>query len=281
MTEPFEEVVDGVFVYHHDWADGNCAIVLGAESAVAIDGGGAEQDGVAMADLMRTHGHEPRRLVYTHGHADHVWGALPLAAGEVYAYELTSQVMRQQLPGWARRWQVDDEAAAARVAWPTVTFTEELHLRLGGARTLRLLRTPGHSIDGVSVLVEDCGVLIAGDCAATGIVPALNDGDGRTLEASLRLLADMKIETLVPGHGPVVRGADVRDWLLWGADYLLGVRRRVRDLLGAGLPVDGVPDEVTYEEFVGTRLPAERHNMKQRHRAAVTKIVEEEQTRLP
>ena len=38
----------------------------------------------------------------------------------------------------------------------------------GGKRTLQLLRTPGHSIDGISVMVEDCRVLVAGDCARIG-----------------------------------------------------------------------------------------------------------------
>ncbi len=124
----------------------------------------------------------------------------------------------------------------------------------GGKRTLQLLRTPGHSIDGISVMVEDCRVLVAGDCAATGIVPALGDGDGRTLEASLRWPADMDVEVLVPGHGPVLRGAAVGDWLNWGADYLRQVRQRVRQRLLDGVPVDELADTVPYDEEL-TRLP--------------------------
>jgi cyclase len=276
-----EEVADGVFAYSHDWADGKCAVVFGADAAVAIDGGGREEDGEQMAALLRERGFEPERLVYTHGHSDHVWGASPLARGEVYAHELTPQVMRRHARDWARRWEVTEAEAAARVPWPTVTFSDELRLHLGAGRSLRLFRTPGHSIDGVSVLVEDCQVLIAGDCAVTGIVPALGDGDGRTLEATLHLLAEMEIEVMIPGHGPVARGDPVRTWLRSGADYLLGVRRRVRELLLDGRPPQDVPDEVAYEDFVDPRLPRDRLNMPQRHRASVEKITEEEQTRLP
>ncbi len=280
----FEEVADGVVVYHHDWADGTCALVFGDDSAAAIDGGGDAADGAAMADVMRRRGHAPMRLIYTHGHSDHVWGAAPLGEGEVIAHDLTPHVMAAQVPAWAKRWGVSEQAAAARVPWPTLTFSDELLVRLGrsdGGRRLRLLRTPGHSMDGVSVLVEDCRVLIAGDCAATGIVPALGDGDGRTLEASLRLLASMDIDVLVPGHGPVVRGADVQDWLLWGADYLLRVRRRVREQLQAGLTDSALAGHVSFDEFVGTRLPRDAHGMEQRHAAAVAKIIAEERPRLP
>lgn len=188
--------------------------------------------------------------------------------------------MRRQVAAWARGWQVSEAEAAARVPWPTLTFVDELRVHLGGDRSLRLFRTPGHSADGVSILVEDCAVLVAGDCAATGIVPALGDGDGRTLEASLRLLEGMDIEVLVPGHGPVVRGADVGDWLRWGADYLRGVRERVREQLRAGVPIERVAAAVPYAEFVGQRLSRQRHGMPSRHDAAVAKIIEEERPRL-
>lgn len=281
MTDRFEAIADGVYAYHHDWAEGNCALVFGPDGAAAVDGGGSLDDGRAMAAFLRARGHEPTRLVLTHGHADHVWGAAPLARGEVYAHDLTPGVMRAQLPAWAQRWQVDEAEAARRVTWPTATFSHELRLHLGGERRLRLLRTPGHSADGISVLIEDARVLIAGDCAATGIVPALGEGDGRTLEASLRMLADMELDALIPGHGPVARGAEVGAWLRWGAEYLLGVRRRVRQLLVDGIAPAAAPDEVPYAEFVGDRLPADRHGMPKRHRAAVEKIVAEEQTRLP
>lgn len=277
----FEEVAPGVIVYRHGWADGTCALVFGDRGAVAIDGGGDLADGQAMAAFLRDRGHEPTRLIYTHGHSDHVWGAAPLGLGEVIAHELTPRVMRAQVPAWAHRWQVSEDEAAARVPWPTLTFSEELQVDLGGGRTLRLLRTPGHSADGISILVQDCGVLIAGDCAATGIVPALGDGDGRTLEASLRLLATMDIDTLVPGHGPVVRGAEVGGWLNWGADYLLGVRQRVRQQLLAGVTDAAVLDSVSYDEFVGNRLPRDAHGMVKRHAAAVASITAEEHFRLP
>ncbi|HJP29260.1 MAG: MBL fold metallo-hydrolase [Candidatus Latescibacteria bacterium] len=276
----FEEIVPGVVVYRHNWADGTCALVFGDTGAAAVDGGGDPADGHAMATHLRGRGHEPDRLIYTHGHSDHVWGAAALGEGEVIAHELTPEVMARQVPSWAQRWQVKEDEARARVPWPTVTFSDELQVHLGG-RTLRLLRTPGHSIDGISVLVQDCGVLLAGDCAATGIVPALGDGDGRILEASLRSLANMNIDVLVPGHGPVVRGAEVGDWLRWGADYLLGVRQRVREQLSAGISVADVAATVPYEEFVGDRLSRDRHGMPDRHASAVRKIIDEERTRMP
>lgn len=283
MSDAFEEVADGVFAYHHDWAEGLCAIVLGDRCAVAIDGGGDIADGQAMAAFLRRHGREPTRLIYTHGHSDHVWGAGPLGGGEVFSHELTPDLMRQQLPAWAARWRVSQDEAAARVPWPTATFNGEMCWHLGG-RTLRSIRTPGHSIDGTSYLVEDAQVLIAGDAIATGIVPALNDGDGRTLEMSHRLLLEMddEISTLIPGHGPVVTGAAMTACLRWGAGYLRGVRQRLREQLMAGIVDEAdLLASCSYEEFVADRFDPSRHRMTDRHEAAVAKMISEERTRIP
>ena len=284
MSDPFEEVADGVFAYHHDWAEGLCAIVLGDEGAVAIDGGGDRADGEAMAAFLRRQGREPTRLIYTHGHSDHVWGAGPLGGGEVFSHERTPALMRRQVPDWARGWKVSEAEAATRVPWPTATFDQVMRWHLGG-RTIRSIRTPGHSIDGTSYLVEDAGVLIAGDAIATGIVPALNDGDGRTLEMSHRLLLEMteeEISVLIPGHGPVVRDDAVADCLVWGAEYLRAVRQRLREQLMSGIEVEeALLASCPYDEFVGDRYDRERHSMLRRHEAAVTKMISEERTRIP
>jgi len=111
----------------------------------------------------------------------------------------------------------------------------------------------------------------------TGIVPAIGDGSGVAMEASLRRLAELEIEILVAGHGPVLHGAKpVRDWLEWQLSYLVGVRASVRESLARGHTADAAADAAGYERFVGDRLPADRHSMLRRHRNTVMKIIQEE-----
>jgi len=66
-----------------------------------------------------------------------------------------------------------------------------------------------------------------------------------------------------------------RACILWEADYLAGVRARVVQALAQMLP-DAVAAVVSFDEFVGDRLPADRHNMPKRHRNTVEKIITEE-----
>ena len=114
-----------------------------------------------------------------------------------------------------------------------------------------------------------------------GIRPSNIDKQESRLEPHSHLLR-RDIGVLVPGHGPVVYGRDeVRGWLEWEAEYLASVRGRVQELLGDGAATpnpEAVVDAVEYDIFVGSRWPAERHNMPKRHRNTVQKIVEEEST---
>src|SRR5262249_10082968 len=204
-------------------------IVCGSRAVLAIDTGNYPEEGRAMAEFAREQGPQPVYLALTHGHGDHILGSGAFRGGEVLARDLTPEVMCRQVAALSRRSGRPETEVAAELAWPTVTFSAELSLDLGG-RTARFFPTPGHSPDSTCVYIVEDRVLFAGDTVATGIVPAV--GDGARLEASLARLAELEIEILVPGHGPVIAGrANVRDWVTWQARYLVEIRDWVRDQL--------------------------------------------------
>jgi glyoxylase-like metal-dependent hydrolase (beta-lactamase superfamily II) len=196
---------------------------------------------------------------------------------EVFARDLTPEVMRRQVAAVSRKSGRTETELAAELAWPTVTFSAELSLDLGG-RTARFFPTPGHSPDSTCVYVVEDRVLFAGDTVVTGIVPAIGDGSGTVLEASLARLADLEIEVLVPGHGPVIAGrAQVRDWVAWQARYLAEIREWVRDQRQRGVAPAAIPEQAEFERFVGDRLARDKHQMERRHRDAVAAIVAEQE----
>ena len=86
----------------------------------------------------------------------------------------------------------------------------------------------------------------------------------------------MEIEILVSGHGPAFYESEsAREWIQWVIDYLVHVRARVMKLLEQDLDPETVADLVGYEEFIGDRLPADKHGMPKRHRSTVQKIIKE------
>jgi cyclase len=262
-----EQVAPGVWAVDQSVVEGKNGVVVGRDRAVAIDTGNNDEDGQALVDVLCAAGRGPDRLILTHGHGDHVRGSGHFQGGEVFAHWQTPEEMRRHLP--------DLDAVADTLAFPTVLFDGELRLDLGG-KTLRLFPTPGHSIDGICVYVEEDRVLFGGDVVVTAIVPA-SFHDARAMVQSLARLLELEVELLVPGHGPVVSGAErVRDAIAWQRGYLAGVRAAVRAALARGLPASDVPEAIAFAEHVGDRLPAERWNMPRRHLNTVARILDEE-----
>jgi glyoxylase-like metal-dependent hydrolase (beta-lactamase superfamily II) len=270
------EIAPGIFVFEHSVAEGKNVIVTGAAGAWAIDTGTHAAEGQELADALRRLGWPGNRLIYTHGHADHVLGSAAFLGAEVIAHRLMPELTRRLLPGWATRFGLSVEALAARIAWPTLTFDGELRLDLG-KRHLLLIPAPGHSADGIAIYVEEERLLIAGDTVVTNIPPAIGHGDGRALEATLRSLARLEIATLAPGHGPVVFGhAAVKETIGWLISYLTRTRAAVREALAQGVLPEAIPERVSYDRLIGDRLPQDRHKMPTRHRDVVAAIVREE-----
>ncbi len=271
----FEEVAPGIFTAEHAVAEGKNAIILGERRALSVDAGTHADEGAAMARFVADRGYDVDRFALTHGHSDHVLGSSAFAACDVYAHALTPPAMERGIPGWAGRQDVSEHECRAALAWPTVTFTDELSVDLGEV-TVRMLRTPGHSEDGVSMWIPSRRALVAGDAVPTCIVPAIGDGDSRVLQATLYRLMAMEIDVLISGHGPVLHGVTrTREWLGWLAAYLAGIRTAVTVLAHAGAAVEDIAEQIAFEDHARNHLPADMHGMPRRHRATVDAIVRE------
>jgi glyoxylase-like metal-dependent hydrolase (beta-lactamase superfamily II) len=270
----FAEVAHDVYVVHHRLVDGKNAIVFGRRGALAIDACNYADEGEAMAAFIRGKGCAADRLALTHAHGDHILGSGAFRGADVYAHVAAPRTIDKHLPTWAERYFGGSLAAAeAAITRPNVLFDGELRLELGG-KTVRLVSTPGHCPDAVCAFLEQDRVLCGGDTLVTGIVPAIADGDSGELEATIRQLALVGAEVLIPGHGPVLLGrAAISAHLNWMAAYLAGVRNIVHRCFDDGL--EAVLASADYAHFVGDRLPEEPHGMVRRHRMVVSKIFEE------
>ena len=131
-----------------------------------------------------------RTIVCTHGHPDHAPGAVPLQrrTGAPIAG-------RPSGPGFDPAWTFR----------PDTTLEDGARLRAGDS-TLRVLHTPGHAEHHVCLLLEEDGLLFAGDHILNGSTTVIDppDGDMRAYVASLERLAAEPLEYILPAHGHVI-----------------------------------------------------------------------------
>jgi glyoxylase-like metal-dependent hydrolase (beta-lactamase superfamily II) len=159
----------------------------GSESVIVVDPGPLDEGHLSrVAALAADSGRRVALTVLTHGHLDHSAGASRFA-------ELTG--------------------CAVRALDPALRLGSE-GLGEGDVLTdagceLRVIATPGHSADSVSLLLAADGALLTGDTVlGRGTTVIGSDGSLadylRSLDA-LRALADSAgLRALLPGHGPLL-----------------------------------------------------------------------------
>jgi len=143
-----------------------------------------------------------QQIVVTHGHIDHVGGALQLkrATGApilLNQNDLPLLKMMEMQAAWLG-------IATPEVAPPDESAEEGLLVGLA-AHPARVLHTPGHTQGSICLYFEPDRLLLAGDTLFAGSIGRtdLPGGDARQILRSLhdRLLALPDAIRVIPGHG--------------------------------------------------------------------------------
>jgi cyclase len=195
----------------------NPSFVTTSDGVVVIDTPQLPTRAVEMRRIAETHG-PIRYLVNTEHHVDHIFGnywfkgipvvehqglydnfMVPTPELDPYAYAL------EAIP-------TDDPEAAPLVpdrdtyyADPnrgTIVFTGDLTLHVGD-HTFRILHTPGHTPGQVAVHVPEERVVFTGDTIFNGCQTWLMTSNVDQWLAALDRIAELDVDRVVPGHGPV------------------------------------------------------------------------------
>ncbi|MFN2275113.1 MAG: MBL fold metallo-hydrolase, partial [Anaerolineales bacterium] len=157
-----ERVAEDVYVFTSDlYAQVNAGAVIGPEWSILIDTLAYPEESLEIRDFLENKlGSPVRYLINTHYHSDHTLGNCWFPNALILSHSRCRQLLdtrgRQSLEDVKRQ---NRELKDLHLVLPEITFDEGgIGIRVG-RRTLRLIHLPGHSPDGIGVLIVEDRVL--------------------------------------------------------------------------------------------------------------------------
>ncbi len=176
----------------------NCFLVREGSDAIVVDPGAEEE---RLASLLAAWEVEPRAIVLTHAHVDHVGAVAGLVRRfgcPVYLHPDDAALYRGAADQGAM-FGIPVESPPGPDVW--MEHGQMLHF---GGIELEVRHAPGHSPGGVVLVAR--GLAFVGDCVFAGSIGRtdLPGGDTRTLLSSIReqILTLPPDTALYSGHGP-------------------------------------------------------------------------------
>ncbi len=139
---------------------------------------------------------------------------------------LTEEARKELQKNLAGREQVLAEFKDFRMRVPNLAFSEELNIDLGDREVQIKFLGRGNTKGDAVVYLPKERILVAGDLLAHP-VPYLGGGFPSELVKTLRRMSRLDAETIVPGHGEVLRGEYARNYLNQVTDFVEAVVAQV------------------------------------------------------
>jgi glyoxylase-like metal-dependent hydrolase (beta-lactamase superfamily II) len=260
----------------------NSVLLLHPEQAIVVDPGVLPSE---LDDLKRAvDAARPAQvaLFLTHAHWDHVLGAPWWPKARVIAHDRFGTEVRRKRERILA--EAKSLAAAHGETWSAGFEPFVPHEPVSGLRFAKLgpwrvvwRDAPGHCDSQLTLHLPESRTLLSADMLSDIEIPWLDRPPAvyrATLEALVPLAEHGAIETLVPGHGSIARGAQaVRERLARDLGYLEALETGAREARSAGLSLEAAGERLAAMEFTskdGAMAEVHRGNVRIAYEAAAT-----------
>ncbi len=232
------QVAEGVLVHQSELLQNNAGVVQGWSGVLVVDAGITGSEMACLANDLRELGQPVVAGFSTHPDWDHVLWHAELGEAPRYGTARCAAFMQDVLSN------ADWKARVAEGLPPEIADETPLDLYglitglpAGTARIpwdgpqVRIIEHPAHAPGHAALLVEERGVLVAGDMLSDVFIPMLDDFNSTNdpIEeylTGLRLLEDVAddVDVVIPGHGSVGRAGQARARIEQDRAYVQALR---------------------------------------------------------
>ncbi|MGH3877215.1 MAG: MBL fold metallo-hydrolase [Actinophytocola sp.] len=229
------QVAEGVLVHQSELLENNTVVVQGRAGVLLIDAGITGGEMVCLANDLRELGQPVVAGFATHPDWDHVLWHADLGDAPRYGTARCAEFMQDVLskPDWKTRVagglpeEIAEETPLDLFGLITGLPAGTTHIPWDGPK-VRIIEHPAHAPGHAALLVEERRVLAAGDMLSDVLVPMFDDSADPVEEylVGLRMLEDVvdDVDVVVPGHGSVGRGNEVRARITLDRAYVEALR---------------------------------------------------------
>jgi glyoxylase-like metal-dependent hydrolase (beta-lactamase superfamily II) len=214
------QVAEGVLVHQSEFAQSNAVVVRGRAGVLLIDAGVQDDELTCLANDLSDSGQTVVAGFSTHPHWDHLLWHPRLGAAPRYGTARCAATVRDRLSGAGARARVAamippdivEQVPLDLLGLITGLPAETAQIPWDGPR-VRIIEHQAHAPGHAALLIEERGVLVAGDMLSDVLIPMLDlnapEDPVEDYLAALRRLEGVAddVDVVVPGHGSV-GGAD-------------------------------------------------------------------------
>jgi glyoxylase-like metal-dependent hydrolase (beta-lactamase superfamily II) len=264
------DIGNGAYAYLQptgDWGYSNAGLIRDGEHFLLVDTLFDELLTSEMLTALAAVGCKAeaiQTLINTHANGDHTHGNALVPNAEIWASEASAHEMAELGPqalaqlktlgekgdlGEGGRYFADVfkqfDFAGSRGRKPTKTFRDRHTLQVGD-KPIHLVEVgPAHTRGDVLVHSPKDKTIFTGDILFIQSTPIMWAGPVENWLKACDLIADLDVDTIVPGHGPITDKAGVRKV----AEYLQYVDREARKRFDAGMSSEEAARDIALREY--------------------------------
>lgn len=257
----------GVASAANEGFNSNAGFVVTPAGVVVIDALGTPDLGKALIAAIRKVTKQPiKRLILTHYHADHYYGAVAFkrAGVEIWAHRSALPYLQSGEAERRREQRAKDLFPWVDERMPIVRADRWLEdvtrFELGGVAFEVRHVGPAHAPDDAIVVLPRLGIVFSGDLLFAGRIPFVGDADSRRWLARIEELMALRPKAIVTGHGPM--SSDPARDLALTRDYLVYLRAAMGKAVEDFVPFEEAYAATDWSRFSSVPVfePANRVN---------------------